>query len=273
MSYFLSEIFVYPIKSLGGIALQKALVTDRGLQYDRRWMLIDSQNRFKTQRQHPQMALLQVSITGNGLEIFHKTKKINPLFVPFEPENPEKKQVQIWDDICQALTVSRLADEWFSEVLQEKCQLVFMPDESRLLVDTRYATHQEITSLSDGYPFLIIGQASLDFLNNKLTHQLPINRFRPNLVFTGGTPHEEDNWQEFTMQNINFFGVKPCARCVVTTIDQATGLGGKEPLATLNSYRKKGNKILFGQNLLHQNTGFVQVGDQIFVSKRSPVEP
>jgi uncharacterized protein YcbX len=118
-------------------------------------------------------------------------------------------------------------------------------------------------SFADGYPLLIIGQASLDGLNARLTEPLPMNRFRPNLVFTGGEPHEEDNWSDFRVGTISFRGVKPCGRCVMTTIDQQTAEKGGEPLKTLATYRKNGHKILFGQNLVALSTGKIRVGDRI----------
>jgi uncharacterized protein len=142
---------------------------------------------------------------------------------------------------------------------------VYMPDDAKRLVDTDYAKNNEITSFSDGYPFLIIGQSSLDELNSKLEEPLPIDRFRPNIVFTSGEPHEEDSWKHITINAIDFFGVKTCGRCVVTTIDQQTAVAGKEPLKTLAGYRSVNNKIKFGMNLLHKGEGKVQVGKEIIV--------
>jgi hypothetical protein len=145
-----------------------------------------------------------------------------------------------------------------------------MPEESQRKTDVQYAlTGEEITSFSDGYPILIIGQSSLNDLNNRLENPVNINRFRPNFVFTHGEPFEEDNWHEFTVGNIRFFGVKPCARCIMTTINQETGeKKDKEPLLTLNKYRKAGNKILFGQNVLISQLGTVSVGDDVTVISR-----
>lgn len=142
-----------------------------------------------------------------------------------------------------------------------------MPDDTKRMVDTEYAKNNETTSFSDGYPFLIIGQSSLDELNSKLSEPLPINRFRPNIVFTAGEPHAEDSWQHITINGIEFFGVKTCARCVVTTINQQTAVAGNEPLKTLAAYRTVNNKVKFGMNLLHKGTGTIKVGDTITVLK------
>jgi len=261
-----SELFIYPIKSLGGVAVSSAIVTDRGFKYDRRWMLVDKQNGFITQRSFPQMALLQVAITATGLQVQHKITG-DFIEIPFVPASTATAMVQIWDDTCPAQFVSDMADLWFSKILSMPCRLVFMPDTSKRKVEEDYARNNEITSLSDGYPFLLIGQSSLDDLNSRLAEPLPINRFRPNIVFTGGQAFIEDFLKHFTLNGIHFYGVKLCERCKVTTINQDNGSIAKEPLKTLASYRKKNNHIYFGQNLLHQGEGMVQVGDEIMVQE------
>jgi uncharacterized protein YcbX len=259
----LSEIYIYPIKSLGGIRLSSAQVEERGLKYDRRWMLIDGEGTFLTQRAFPEMALLGVELMENGLRVSHRQRALIPLFIPFEKPNTLPISVVVWDDTCQALPVSDEADAWFSHVLDKSCRLVYMPDDSVRRVDEKYVAEPLNVSLSDGYPLLIIGQASLDHLNSQLPERLPMNRFRPNLVFTGGEPHDEDTWQNFRIGAVDFRGVKLCARCVMTTINQQTLEKGKEPLRTLAKYRSKGNKILFGQNLISLSGGTVRVGDTI----------
>jgi uncharacterized protein YcbX len=265
----LSEIFIYPIKSLGGISISSAVVTDRGLQYDRRWMLVDEQGDFMTQRINAQMALLQVEVVDEGLKVYHK-KKNTSIVIPFQSQTEETTMVNVWSDRCRAQVVNRDVDEWFSDLLSTNCRLVYMPERTRRRVDGRYARNQEITSFSDAYPFMIIGQSSLDDLNSRLEEKLPINRFRPNFVFTGGVPFEEDSWAHFSINDILFYGVKLCARCVVTTINQDEGKAGKEPLKTLATYRMSNHKIYFGQNLLHQGAGKIQVGDSIKILEVKP---
>jgi uncharacterized protein YcbX len=259
----ISELYIYPIKSLGGIAVTYAEVTDRGLKYDRRWMLVDEQNRFLTQREFPQMTLLKVHIESNGLLVTHHLN--GSVSIPFKQHNPNKQQVVIWDDTCIGVFVSNEHDTWFSDALGIKCRLVYMPDDTRREVDQRYAPEGMITSFSDAYPFLIIGQASLDDLNSRLAEPLPMNRFRPNIVFAGGDPFEEDLMKHIHIAGISFYGVKLCARCIMTTINQQTAVKAKEPLKTLASYRFKNNKILFGQNLIHEGMGVITVGDTIEV--------
>ena len=262
-----SQLFIYPIKSLGGISVDKAETTDRGFRYDRRWMLINEHNEFMTQRDFPQMCLLQPSIIENGIRIRHK-KSFVEFFLPFDGEESDEIIVQIWNDYCRARLVSKAADAWFSEMLSVPCRIVFMPEETQRAVNNNYAINQEVTSFSDAFPFLIIGQSSLDDLNKKLDVPLPVNRFRPNIVFTGGEAYEEDHMQHFTINDIDFYGVKPCARCPITTIDQENATKAKEPLRTLGNYRTHHNKVFFGQNLLHKGEGTIHVGDAIIIKEK-----
>jgi uncharacterized protein len=268
----LSEIYVYPIKSLGGVRLTHAEITDRGLQYDRRWMLIDENNRFISQREYPELAVFKVDLYTDYMIITDSKRNLslmNKLNRDFS-ELLEKITVTIWDDEVEAYEVSEICNQFFSEGLQKPVRLVYMKDENIRKTDAQYSLKgDEITSFSDGYPILIIGQSSMDDLNNRMAEPLSILRFRPNFVFTGGEAFEEDEWHEFTVGNVRFFGVKPCARCVMTTVDPTTGeKKGKEPLLTLNKYRKAGNKILFGQNVLISQLGKVSVGDNIEVISR-----
>ncbi len=268
----ISELYIYPIKSLGGIALDKATLIERGFEHDRRWMLVDADNQFLSQREVNAMALLKVQLTAQGLLITNSGVPGEELLVPFLPTITETGMVTVWSSHCRAQRVSDEADDWFSKQLGFPCKLVYMPDTTRRYVDGRYAHNKEITSFSDGYPLLLIGQASLDDLNNRLETPLPMNRFRPNIVFTGGAAFQEDYMKHFEINGITFFGVKPCSRCVMTTINQQTAEKAKEPLKTLSTYRMKNKKIYFGQNLLHQGTGVVSIGDTITIHEQKLVE-
>ncbi|WP_298735668.1 MOSC N-terminal beta barrel domain-containing protein [uncultured Chitinophaga sp.] len=259
----IGELHIYPIKSLGGISLGSAVVTDRGLQYDRRWMLVDAQNRFITQREFPQLALLKVQLEEDSLRVTHPDK--GAVRIPFEQPALSAQEVTIWNDTCSGVFVSAELDHWFTEATGIRCRLVHMPENTRRQVDLTYAPEGFITSFADAYPFLLIGQASLDDLNSRMAASLPMNRFRPNIVFTGGTPYQEDILKHIQIAGISFYGVKLCARCVLTTINQQTAQKGKEPLKTLATYRTKNNKIMFGQNLIHEGTGVLSVGDVITV--------
>jgi uncharacterized protein len=262
----ISQLFIYPVKSLGGIAKQAVEITNTGFKHDRRWMLVDENNLFLTQRTHPQMALLQTAETENGIAVFHKQNPKVSVIIPFKNDDNKKLTVTIWDDVCAAVEVNENLNKWFSTILHINCKLVYMPNTTKRLVDKRYAANDEITSFSDGYPILMIGQSALDNLNDKLMEPVPIERFRPNIVFTGGHAHIEDEMAAFFIGTTNFIGVKPCARCVITTINQQTGQRAKEPLKTLSTYRMKNNKIYFGQNILQQQNGIIYVGNKIKIT-------
>jgi uncharacterized protein len=263
--FTVAALYIYPVKSLGGFSVTTAEVTAKGFKHDRRWMLVDAAGKFFTQREFPSMALLQTAISDEGLYIYHKNIPDKNITIPFLSAPAGIKEVKVWDDICDAWSYDATINSWFSELLETACELVYMPDSTKRMVDMEFAKNNETTSFSDGYPFLIIGQSSLDELNNKLAAPLAINRFRPNIVFTAGEPHIEDSWKHFSINGIDFFGVKTCGRCVVTTIDQQTAVAGKEPLKTLASYRTVDNKIKFGMNLLHKGEGTISVGQEIIV--------
>jgi uncharacterized protein YcbX len=264
----IAELYIYPVKSLGGIALSSVELTDRGFQYDRRWMLVDENNEFLTQREYPQMALLQTAITKDGIRVARKGNNKANILVPFEYKTKEKLIVKVWDDYCDVVFVSDEIDQWFSEMLNIKCRLVYMPDESLRRVDERYAMHDEdMTSLSDGYPVLVISRESLQDLNSRLESPLPMNRFRPNIVIEGCGPYEEDTMEQVQINGINFYGVKLCGRCAITTIDQDSAAKNKEPLKTLYTYRKRDNNVYFGQNVLYEGRGIIKTGDELKVIK------
>jgi uncharacterized protein YcbX len=266
-----SALYIYPVKSLGGISVPSARLTHRGFAYDRRWMLVDEENRFITQREVPEMTLLQTRLHEDCLSISHRHTG-DTLKIPFQPTG-DICTVTVWNDTCQGQFVSPEADQWFSDRLSLPCRLVYMPETTLRKVDPNYAHGDEITSFSDGFPLLMIGQASLDDLNSRLSQPLVMERFRPNIVFTGGSPFLEDEMAAFSIADIRFYAVKPCARCVITTIDLLTGEKGKEPLRTLGSYRRHNNKLYFGQNLLFDRPPEVRnisVGDAITLLQKQP---
>jgi uncharacterized protein len=265
----LSRLYVYPVKSLKGIALDEATVERRGLQYDRRWMLVDEENTFITQREHPRMATVALKLEPEGLRA--SAEGMEDLSIPYTPLNLEPRRVTVWSSVCQAYAVADHVDEWFSDFLQTPCRLVYMPDETRREVNPLYAVDQDIVSFADGYPFMLIGEASLDQLNERLSGTpVPMNRFRPNFVLKGTTAFAEDEWKEIQIGDTTFHLVKPCERCQVTTIDQDSGVRrGPEPLKTMATYRTLDHKVLFGQYLIAQAAGGrLRVGDKVSVIAR-----
>lgn len=263
-----SQIFVYPIKSLSGVSLQSVAITDRGFEYDRRWMLIDAQHRFLTQREIAAMALLQVVIKADGLLVYHKLQPEDYIELPFVHCIDQRIETNIWGVPCNPLLVGPQVDAWFSRMLGIECRLVYMDDDTQVMIDERYNNNGYLTSFSDGFPVLMISEASMADLNSRMENTLNIIRFRPNLVIKNTAPFEEDTMQAFAINEIDFFAVKPSARCVITTIDPNTGEKGREPLKTLSTYRSRNNKIYFGQNVIAGKCGYIKVGDEIVVNER-----
>ena len=274
----LSAINIYPIKSLAGISLTEAKIERRGLQFDRRWLLVNERNEFLTQREFPKMATLEVEIKDNSLVVSENAN--NKIQIDSKPQTDVLARVKIWRSGCSAKVYADKVNRWFSDVLNTNCRLVLMPDETKRKVNYFYAVHKDDhVSFADGYPFLLIGENSLADLNSRLEQTLPMNRFRPNLVVKDFEAFAEDGWKQIKIGETVFHIVKPCGRCVITTINQATGeKNGTEPLKTLASYRipkrsvKK--KILFGQNLIAESEGSIlRVGDKVEVleTKNKPI--
>jgi uncharacterized protein len=259
----LQDIYTYPIKSLGGIRMEQANLEERGLQHDRRWMLVDKEGQFLSQRKHPKMALLQTDIIGNGISVVHKDDPNRQILVPFESQSARCRQVRIWEDRVEAQLVDSGISGWFSDFLGIACDLVYMPQSTKRRLKPKYAVNDESVSFADGMPYLLIGQASLDDLNSRLDKPVPMNRFRPNIVFAGGSPFQEDEWNTVTIGDALFKITKPCARCVVTTVDQQTGQKGMEPLTMLTNYRNVDGIVMFGQNMLLLEGIEIQVGDTL----------
>jgi uncharacterized protein YcbX len=260
---FVQNLYLYPIKSLGGISVPEAFVEERGFRYDRRWMLVDKKGDFVTQRQHPQLALLQVSLSKTQLEVVSKGDPSQRIAFDLNLASNQELQVSIWGDQVLARVVSAELSRWFSDFLQMELDLVVMPESSQRKMDPRYAVQGESVSFADGMPYVMIGQASLDELNGRLADHVGMDRFRPNLVFSGGEAYAEDQFKQLQIGEVEFQVVKPCARCVMITVDQEKGTKGKEPLATLATYRSQDSKVYFGQNAVALAPGMVRVGDLI----------
>ena len=283
------QLLIYPIKSLSGVAVAQAVVEAGGLRHDRRYMLVTPaadgrSGMFITQRTNHHMALIDVAmdVPGNKLRVWHRNVPDDVLVLPLVPQRigDERISVSIWDsDDVPAQPVSTDADDWFSQVLGKSCRLVYMPDDTRRTITSRHIRRDDVAdpvvSFADGFPVLVATQSSLDELNLRIgdaDEPMVMARFRPNLIVGGLCwPHDEDTWGQFSVGEAIFFGVKPCVRCVLTTIDPGTGERGQEPLKTLATYRRFENKILFGENAMPALTSAGQtlrVGDPVEVIER-----
>lgn len=280
----LSGLYIYPIKSAAGIAQQSARLTPRGLQYDRRCLVVDPDGRFMTQRRFPRMALIvpELMLAGEPPQMRVSAPGTSPLWLPLEPPpNAIALTVEVWGDRTQAVSFGQGAKAWFSDFLQTPCQLVYMPENAqRPVAHGQFGPHQWV-SFADAYPYLLISEASLEGLNDRLKAQssqpVTMDRFRPNLVIHGcQQPHEEDSWQQVRIGKSRFRVAKPCSRCSVPNVDQATGQRQLEPMKTLATYRAWDRAIWFGQNLIQglpphsepmppDALGSLQLGDPVEV--------
>ncbi len=277
MSLSVASLHIYPIKSLGGFSVNEARTTDRGFEHDRRWMLVNENGRFITQREKPAMACLHCSLLTDGFRVTD-TRDRSVIDLPWGIRSSTRRQASVFSDTVEVLDAPAELSAWFSEKLQLSCTLVFMPDDSKRPVDPTYA--DGITSLSDGFPYLIVSRASLDDLNARIrsssdhpidrSSDLGMERFRPNIVIAGGHAFQEDGWKEITIGDSRFSLVKPCARCAIPTIDQRTGEPGKEPTRTLANYRKRVTengavKVEFGMNAMALKGGMLRTGEPVTI--------
>lgn len=259
----LESIYIYPIKSIAGISIEKAVVEERGLQYDRRWMLIDENNEMITQRKFHNMALFRMELVHKHMILRQSSKISETIKIPLQIHDGKSLEASVWNDQVKMVWPQLTADEWFSDILKTPCRLVYMPDDSPRQVDPKYVSKSMNTSLSDGYPFLLANTTSLKDVSQKSGIKPEMGRFRPNLVVETSEPFEEDSWKSIAIGNISFRLVKPCARCIMVTIDQNTGKAGKEPLKSMSAYRKVNNRIIFGQNAIAERYGKISVGDEL----------
>ncbi len=261
MNLSIHSLHVYPVKSCRGIDLPIAELVQTGIKYDRHWMLVDENGDFLSQRKYPQMATIACSISDQSLIITAPTHSV--LEIPLEQAADNFRSVRIWDDVCNAAIVSSQASSWFSQVLGIKCDMVFLPDSEQRQVDPRYAAPGQIVGFADGFPLLIVSRASIDALNERLEQKVSLDRFRPNIVIDGCPAHAEDDWSRIAVANIEIQLAKACSRCVIPSIDQQSSEKHPDLLKALASYRRYNNKILFGQNGLHNQPGEIRVGQAI----------
>ncbi len=229
-------------------------------------MIVDGDGRFVSQRTHPRLALVTPRAQDSGLVL--AAPGMADLVVDpsqLEPRPP----VTVWNDTLEALSAGAPARSWLEAWLGLPCDLVRMAPDARRPVDPRFAGPDDEVSFADGYPVLLISEGSLDELNRRLERPVPMDRFRPNLVVTGCPPFAEDVWATVEVGEVRLRVVKPCARCVVTTVDQSTGDRGREPLVTLASFRTREGKVMFGQNLIPETLGTLRVGARVSARPRS----
>ncbi len=255
--YTVTELYIYPIKSLAGVRVETALAQEMGFENDRRWMLIDDKNQFITQRKHPVLSQFYPKINDDKIEIsYHYTKH---KFSLLERLN-EPILSKVWDDESTVFEVSKATSEWFSDLLGFSCKLVKISNKGDRKHKSTKLNQSLNVSLADGYPYLLLGTKSLDYLNEKLEEKITVQRFRPNIVISTELAHEEDSFNTFQIGDVKFKNLKPCGRCIIVNNNPITGIMSKEPLRTLSQYRKVDNTVLFGTNIFCLNEGEIKVG-------------
>lgn len=259
-----ASLHVYPIKGCRGHSVPSAAIDALGVVGDRRLMLVDRSGRFVSQREAPLLATITPELTGARLTL--RAARAQPLDLEVDPRGATL-DVTIWGSQFQAIDQGERAAAWFAAVLGGARRLVWFGPGSSRLIDPTYSPRADAeTAFTDGYQVLIALDASLADLNARLAEPVPMARFRPNIVVQGGTAWSEDRWREVTVGELTFDAVKPCARCVVTTIDQQSGARDprQEPLRTLAAFRTfPGLGAIFGQNLVARSTGSMAVGDRV----------
>jgi hypothetical protein len=266
----LSALNLYPVKSCRGIAAARWPLDAFGLAGDRTWMVVDDAGKFLTQREEPRLALVDVRLADDGTVVLAAPGGA-PLHLPAARSRPGDREVEVWRHRGPAVDGGDEAAAWISSHLGRSARLVALPRAHARPVSRDWFAGEAHAAFSDGYPLLLIGEASLDDLNSRLVHPLPMNRFRPNLVVRGAAPYAEDLWKRIRIGEVELEVVKPCARCTITTTEQSTGeRDGTEPLRTLATYRKTELGVLFGQNVVHLGRGVLEVGAEVDVLRTRP---
>ena len=256
-----TSIVIYPIKGCKGVNLNSCNVLERGFENDRRYMLVDSNNTFVSQRSHPELSLIATKIKNGNVEVSYNERSFS---FEMEAETGEVIEIALFDNIISGTLVSPEANSYFSTILYDDIRLVKMTPENLRYKKLIKGPDQTEVSFADGYPYLIAGSSSLIQLNEKLENPVLMDRFRPNIIVETEVPHVEDTWGSIRVGSVEMMVIKPCARCPVVTIDQQMGTKSKETLKTLSTYRKKDNKVYFGANAISLSIGQISVGDEVF---------
>lgn len=258
------SLYIYPVKSLAGIQVDSFDMDEFGPEGDRRWMIVDEERSFVTQRSYPQLARIKARFAGGHVEVDIPGEGVFKL----SPTN-ESFPVLVWRDWVKARLGESGANDALSRFCGESFRFVYMPDETFRRVDEKRVGEYRRVGFADGFPFLIANLSSLDELNTRLERPVTIRRFRPNIVIEGAEPWAEDDWRELRIGARQFRLVKPCSRCIMTTVDPDRGVKDPsvQPLRTLTGYRRTAEGVIFGMNAIHDQPGRIRVGDPVSIIK------
>jgi uncharacterized protein YcbX/ferredoxin len=267
----IQSLHIYPLKSAAGITLSNSWVDDHGLNFDRRFVITDPSGQFITARTEPTLCLIKVNLSEHGLVL--TAPDMPALHISYQNLSQTYKTVTVWTDDIQAQYGHENYDLWLSQYLNKPCQLLYFGKRSQRYVSN---THKQV-AFADGYPLLLISQASLDDLNSKMSlpsnQQISMSQFRPNIVVDDCDAFAEDSWQHIRIGEVEFELAKPCSRCIFTTINpqNAEVHPQQEPLNTLKNYRQvSSGDVMFGQNLIALNQGSIKQGDEVVILKKQP---
>lgn len=277
----IAELWVYPLKGAAGIRVQEWPLDGFGPVHDRRWMVVDERGTFVSQRSDASLGQIRTSLEDDALVLESATAGV--VRIPFadsvagEPGGKRSTrdvvQVRVWADVVDADDCGDEVASFITHHLGRTARIVFMPASTLRPAPEQYAPAGGRVSFADGFPLLIIGDGSLDELNGRLAEPITMLRFRPNIVVSGAAPHAEDTWRVIRLGDVECDVVRPCARCVVPTIDPVTGAGGREPTRTLAGYRRWDGHIWFGQNAIHRGPGLLRTGAAVDVLETGAPDP
>lgn len=260
-----SQLSIYPVKSAAGIDVRTIELGKIGPNYDRRWMVIDANNRPVTQRRYSRMCLIEAQLQNGTLSLATNGREK----ITVDRVSGANVQSEVWGTPVTGQDCGTRVADWLSEFLGFDCRLIYMPDDGERLVDVNYASNNELVSFADGFPLLLVSQASLNDFNSKLTNPISMARFRPNVVVSGCHAYAEDNWQAVVINGIEFSLVKPCARCIVPSVDPDTGDKQPAVIDALQRYRYRDRNTFFGQNTLYSKQGSISVGDSVNIIQQN----
>jgi len=264
-----NALYTYPVKSLAGIRIDHARLLNTGFEFDRRWMVIEPNGTFVTQRSCPQMSLVQARLENEQLVL--STFGMEDIEVPSPNEDDPRTSVEVWGDRVNAIVHGMHINSWLSDALGRECKLAYFPASETRACDPHVAQEGDSTLFADGFPLLLTNQASLDDLNHRLSQRVGMERFRPNIIIEGQVPFEEDHWRKVEVNGVSLRFAQRCPRCSVPTVNPDTGImEGPEPIRTLSEYRTGSDgEIYFGINMIPESGGAIHIGNKISVTGKS----
>lgn len=253
----ISQLVIYPVKSLRGFSIKRLQLGEKGPNSDRRWMVVDLNGKFRTQRQHPRLCLIDTHLDNGILTL--SAQGFEPCQVGMTPGSAQ--QVRVWRDSVAAVDCGDEAAQWLTRFIGVGSRLVYMPSHGKRLVDQKYAKHNELLGFADAFPVLLTSETSLENFNSRLSVPIGMNRFRPNIVISGSPPYAEDEWQQIKIAGVNLTLAGPCSRCIMPSINPETAEKQMEIIDALKQHRRREGATYFGQNILYQECGKISVGD------------